>query len=82
MSLCRALLLLLPLALVAGAAPPDHVLRLYRTSAAVVATASALPAGLDEARARAVLATRRYAKRQRTWARARMGGWLPVDPAG
>jgi len=39
-------------ALVAGAAPPDHVLRLYRTSQALVATAAALPAGLDELRAR------------------------------
>lgn len=39
-------------ALVVGAAPPDHVLRLYRTSQAVVATAAALPPGLDELRAR------------------------------
>jgi branched-subunit amino acid aminotransferase/4-amino-4-deoxychorismate lyase len=39
-------------ALVGGAAPPDHVLRLYRTSRALVATAAALPAGLDELRAR------------------------------
>ena len=38
-------------ALVLGAAPPDHVLRLYRTSQVVVATAAALPAGLDELRA-------------------------------
>jgi branched-subunit amino acid aminotransferase/4-amino-4-deoxychorismate lyase len=38
--------------LVVGAAPPDHVLRLYRTSQSLVATAAALPAGLDELRAR------------------------------
>jgi branched-subunit amino acid aminotransferase/4-amino-4-deoxychorismate lyase len=37
--------------LVVGAAPPDHVLRLYRTSQAVVATAASLPGGLDEVRA-------------------------------
>ena len=42
--------------------------------------------GLDEARERAVAATRRYAKRQRTWFRSRMADWerLPVpdsDPA-
>jgi branched-subunit amino acid aminotransferase/4-amino-4-deoxychorismate lyase len=37
--------------LVVGAAPPDHVLRLYRTSQSVVATAAALPAGLDDVRA-------------------------------
>lgn len=36
---------------------------------------------LPEARAAAILATRRYAKRQRTWARARMGGWLGFDPS-
>ena len=36
-------------------------------------------ATIDEARARAVAATRRYAKRQRTWFRARMGGWDRVD---
>ena len=41
-------------ALVGTAAPPDHVLRLYRTSIAVVATAAALPAGLDDARAHGV----------------------------
>ena len=33
---------------------------------------------LPEARARAVIATRRYAKRQRTWFRARMAGWTQV----
>ena len=33
---------------------------------------------LEEARARAVVATRQYAKRQRTWFRARMGDWLKV----
>jgi branched-subunit amino acid aminotransferase/4-amino-4-deoxychorismate lyase len=42
-------------ALVAGAAPPDHVLRLYRTSRVLVATAAALPAGLDELRARGLV---------------------------
>lgn len=40
--------------LVVGAAPPDHVLRLYRTSQALVATAAALPDGLDELRARGI----------------------------
>lgn len=35
---------------------------------------------LDEARERAVIATRQYAKRQRTWFRARMGDWHPVSP--
>ncbi|HET7647057.1 MAG TPA: aminotransferase class IV [Gaiellaceae bacterium] len=39
-------------ALVTGAAPPDHVLRLYRTSHALLATAAALPDGLEETRAR------------------------------
>ncbi len=38
--------------LVAGVAPPDHVLRLYRTDEALVATAAALPDGLEELRAR------------------------------
>lgn len=33
---------------------------------------------LDEARARAILASRLYAKRQRTWFRSRMGGWRAV----
>jgi branched-subunit amino acid aminotransferase/4-amino-4-deoxychorismate lyase len=41
-------------ALVVAAAPPDHVLRLYRTSNTLVATAAALPPGLDEVRARGV----------------------------
>ena len=41
-------------ALLVGAAPPDHVLRLYRTSRDVVATAAPLPPGLDEIRARGV----------------------------
>jgi branched-subunit amino acid aminotransferase/4-amino-4-deoxychorismate lyase len=41
-------------ALVLGAAPPNHVLRLYRTSQTVVATAAPLPDGLDELRARGV----------------------------
>mgnify|MGYP003563561063 FL=1 len=34
---------------------------------------------LDDARERAVTATRRYAKRQRTWFRARMGEWHGID---
>ncbi len=37
-------------ALVAGAAGADHVLRIYVTSATVVATAEALPADLDDRR--------------------------------
>jgi len=37
---------------------------------------------LDEARERAVIATRQYAKRQRTWFRARMRGWQALDAAG
>src|SRR5205823_10209372 len=41
-------------ALVAGAAPPDHVLRLYVTSELVVATAAALPSDLEEVRARGI----------------------------
>jgi branched-chain amino acid aminotransferase len=42
-------------ALVVGAAPPDHVLRLYRTSQALVAIAATVPPGLDEVRARGVM---------------------------
>jgi tRNA dimethylallyltransferase len=38
--------------------------------------------GLDEARARAQAATRQYAKRQRSWFRARMRGWRALDPFG
>jgi branched-subunit amino acid aminotransferase/4-amino-4-deoxychorismate lyase len=38
--------------LVLAASPPDHVLRLYRTGQLLVATTAALPAGLDELRAR------------------------------
>jgi tRNA dimethylallyltransferase len=34
---------------------------------------------LSDARAAATLATRQYAKRQRTWFRARMGAWTPLD---
>jgi tRNA dimethylallyltransferase len=34
----------------------------------------------DEAVARAVIATRQYAKRQRTWFRGRMRHWRWVDP--
>jgi branched-subunit amino acid aminotransferase/4-amino-4-deoxychorismate lyase len=41
-------------ALVGGVAPPDHVLRLYRTSQTVVATAAPLPPGLEELRAEGV----------------------------
>lgn len=33
---------------------------------------------LDEAREAAVIASRQYAKRQRTWFRARMGGWTAL----
>lgn len=36
---------------------------------------------LDTARERAVIATRRYAKRQRTWFRARMKHWQRIDAA-
>lgn len=36
---------------------------------------------LDEARAAAALATRRFAKRQRTWLRGRMADWTWADPA-
>ncbi|WP_092646535.1 tRNA (adenosine(37)-N6)-dimethylallyltransferase MiaA [Jannaschia faecimaris] len=32
-----------------------------------------------QARDAAIIATRRYAKRQRTWFRARMGGWTRID---
>jgi tRNA dimethylallyltransferase len=35
---------------------------------------------LDEARARAVIASQQYAKRQRTWFRARMAGWATLSP--
>lgn len=37
--------------------------------------------GLAEAAAAAILATRQYAKRQRTWFRARMRDWTALDPA-
>jgi 4-amino-4-deoxychorismate lyase len=40
------------LAVAASAAPPDNVLRLYRTSLTLVATAAALPGNLEELRAR------------------------------
>ncbi len=36
---------------------------------------------LDAARAAAITATRQYAKRQRTWFRARMAGWTRVSAA-
>ena len=35
---------------------------------------------LKEARARAIIASRQYAKRQRTWFRARMQGWQALTP--
>lgn len=37
---------------------------------------------LDAARDRAIIATRQYAKRQRTWFRARMADWCAVEPDG
>lgn len=40
------------LELAIGAAPPDHVLRLYRSTFALVATAAPLPDNLEELRAR------------------------------
>jgi 4-amino-4-deoxychorismate lyase len=43
--------------LVLTTAPPDHVLRLYRTAETLVATSSALPPGLDELRARGLTLT-------------------------
>ncbi len=36
---------------------------------------------LDDARAAAVISTRQYAKRQRTWLRSKMGDWLSVNPS-
>ncbi len=36
---------------------------------------------LDEAREKATIATRQFAKRQRTWLRARMGSWMRVSAA-
>lgn len=38
--------------------------------------------GLDEARTSAIISTRQYAKRQRTWFRARMADWTPVHVPG
>ncbi|MEY8827784.1 tRNA (adenosine(37)-N6)-dimethylallyltransferase MiaA [Sedimentitalea sp. XS_ASV28] len=35
---------------------------------------------LEEARARATVATRQFAKRQRTWFRARMRDWISITP--
>ncbi|GAB5436971.1 tRNA (adenosine(37)-N6)-dimethylallyltransferase MiaA [Falsiruegeria mediterranea] len=35
---------------------------------------------LDEARERATIATRQFAKRQRTWFRARMRDWIRISP--
>lgn len=35
---------------------------------------------LEKAREAATIATRQYAKRQRTWFRARMREWTPIDP--
>jgi branched-subunit amino acid aminotransferase/4-amino-4-deoxychorismate lyase len=40
--------------LVVGAAPPDHVLRLYRTSRVLLATAAQLPDDLEQQRARGI----------------------------
>ncbi len=37
---------------------------------------------LDQARVSAIIASRQFAKRQRTWARARMQDWTGIDPAG
>lgn len=37
---------------------------------------------LDEARERATIATRQFAKRQRTWFKARMAHWHPIRPMG
>ncbi|WP_424830759.1 tRNA (adenosine(37)-N6)-dimethylallyltransferase MiaA [Ruegeria sp.] len=37
---------------------------------------------LEHARERATIATRQFAKRQRTWFRARMKRWIHVDPLG
>ncbi len=39
-------------------------------------------ATLDQARERVSIATRRFAKRQRTWFRSRMGDWHKVRPEG
>jgi tRNA dimethylallyltransferase len=36
---------------------------------------------LDAARVAATVSTRQFAKRQRTWFRARMDGWTRIDPA-
>ena len=36
-----------------------------------------LPAAIEAAQA----ASRQYAKRQRTWLRSRMAGWMPLAPA-
>ena len=35
----------------------------------------------DQAREAATIATRQFAKRQRTWFRARMGDWTPINPS-
>ncbi|MEP3947947.1 tRNA (adenosine(37)-N6)-dimethylallyltransferase MiaA [Ascidiaceihabitans sp.] len=36
---------------------------------------------LKEAKARAIISTRQYAKRQRTWFRSKMRNWIHVDPS-
>ncbi|WP_299675005.1 tRNA (adenosine(37)-N6)-dimethylallyltransferase MiaA [uncultured Roseobacter sp.] len=36
---------------------------------------------LEQARERAVIATRQFAKRQRTWFRSKMSRWQPISPA-
>ncbi len=37
---------------------------------------------LDEARAQAIVATRQFAKRQRSWFRSRMSRWMKLAPSG
>ncbi|MEC7258985.1 MAG: tRNA dimethylallyltransferase, partial [Pseudomonadota bacterium] len=37
---------------------------------------------LDEARSRASIATRQFAKRQRTWFRSKMRHWHGISPNG
>ena len=39
-------------------------------------------ATLEDAREAATIATRQFAKRQRTWFRARMANWRPISPLG
>ena len=37
---------------------------------------------MDEAREQASVATRQFAKRQRTWFRSKMKNWMPYSPTG